>query len=369
MSLDRSKIKVCHLTSVHIRYDVRVFQKECISIADSGYNTYLIVNDDKPDEIKNNVKIISTGYKPKSRFDRFINANKIVYKKAIQINADIYHLHDPELLLYALKLKKNGKKVVFDSHEIYYYQIKLKKYIPKLFRNIVAYIYKTYEKYVLSKLDAVIVPCTINGGQNYFDKIAKKTVFINNYPKKDLYKPVDYSDKKEFVMCHAGSLTKERGIEEIIKLSHISKTKVIIGGKFDYNEYKDICDYVDYRGYLDNVGMQDMFNESSLGLSLIHCVGQYSIADNLPTKVYEYMLVGIPFVIQNNRTTKEFVKKYDVGTCVAVDNMNEIENVVNYYKNNPEVSKKKGNLGRDIILKKFNWENEAKRLIELYERM
>ncbi len=42
--------KVCHLTSAHQRYDVRIFQKECLSLAKHGYDVTLIVNDDLEDE-------------------------------------------------------------------------------------------------------------------------------------------------------------------------------------------------------------------------------------------------------------------------------------------------------------------------------
>ena len=52
-------IKVCHITTVHSnRYDVRIFEKECTSLAKAGYDVTLLVNDELPDEVKNNVKII-----------------------------------------------------------------------------------------------------------------------------------------------------------------------------------------------------------------------------------------------------------------------------------------------------------------------
>ena len=47
-------------------------------------------------------------------------------------------LYDPELLMHVARLKKIGKKVIFDSHENTYEQIKIKTYIPGIVRGFVA---------------------------------------------------------------------------------------------------------------------------------------------------------------------------------------------------------------------------------------
>ena len=108
-------IKICHITSAHPRYDTRILYKECTSLVNAGYEVILLVAEKKGSqhEINNGVSIIPVHFEPKNRFDRIFNSPKVMLKKALEVNADIYHFHDPELLQIALKLKKKKTKKEF----------------------------------------------------------------------------------------------------------------------------------------------------------------------------------------------------------------------------------------------------------------
>lgn len=108
-------IKVCHMTSAHDPEDIRIFHKECVSLAKAGYDVYLVQPGDSYE--KNGVHLVGLSAPAQGRMEHFLHSAKNAYKKALEVDADIYHLHDPELLGYGLKLKRRGKKVTFDSHE------------------------------------------------------------------------------------------------------------------------------------------------------------------------------------------------------------------------------------------------------------
>lgn len=369
-------IKVCHMTSVHNRYDVRIFKKECRSLANNGYEVTLLVNDDKDDEVIDSVKIISTKFLPKNRVDRIIKSGNKLYEKAIQVDADIYHFHDPELLPIGNKLKRSGKYVIFDSHENYYLQIKEKYYIPKIFRKIVSYFYFKYETYSVKKLDAVIFPCTFNG-KNPFKGRAKDTILIDNFPLLDelFYKYDDKEIKANKAICYVGGLTYNRGITNIIKASYKVGAKLILGGNFSpegyYEELINTKEYsgVDYRGFVNRGEVLRIYEESSIGICTFMNLGQYDKADNFSTKVYEYMSMGLPVIISDYPYAREILKNYEFGIAVDPENIDEIADAIEYLTNNLDIARKMGMEGRRAVKEKFNWGIEEKKLLELYKQL
>ena len=109
------KRNIAHLTSVHPAFDNRVFFKECRSLVQAGYNLALVAPH-KHDEIVEGIRIHAIP-KPRNRLKRMVGASAHVFRKAVELKADLYHFHDPELLPVGLILKARGKRVIYDIHE------------------------------------------------------------------------------------------------------------------------------------------------------------------------------------------------------------------------------------------------------------
>lgn len=174
-------IKVCHVTSVHPATDVRIFWKECISLC-KRYNVCLIAPN-TPEREEHGIHIYTVKL-PQNRIIRQNCLNK-VFDKMIDVNADVYHLHDPELMRLGIKIKKRGKKVIFDSHEDVPMQILCKEYLPKWTRRPISLIYSWYEKRMLKDYNALItVTPTI---LRRLSKINPVAYMVTNYPVLDEY--------------------------------------------------------------------------------------------------------------------------------------------------------------------------------------
>lgn len=336
----------------------------------------LIVNDDLDDEILHDVKIKSTKFQPKNRLQRMLNSNKQFLKLALQIDADIYHFHDPELLPVGNKLKKRGKRVIFDSHENYPLQIREKGYIPTFLRKIISKLYYHYETYSVKRIDAVIFPCTYNN-TTPFDGRAQRTILIDNYPwLSELYdKYLDDDSQKENAICHIGTLIHERGITHNIQAAYQANVKIILGGNLSPDDYeqqvRNMKEFsnVDYKGFLNRDAIVDVYRKSKIGLCTLLNVGQYNKSDHLPTKAYEYMSMGLPIIQSDSKYVRELLKTYEYGIPVDPENIDEMVEAIQYLLNHPEVAKEMGKNGRRAVKDRFNWEVEEKKLVALYESL
>ncbi|WP_204723345.1 glycosyltransferase [Fastidiosibacter lacustris] len=360
-------IKVAHLTSVHSRYDVRVFLKECVSLA-KKYNVSLVVADSKGDEVKNAVNIYDVG-KLHGRVNRIFKTTKKVLKKALELDADIYHLHDPELLLIAKKLKKAGKKVIFDAHEDLPAQLLSKPYLTVWKARLLSYMAAKYEKMVCSKTDGVVAATPFI--RDKFLKINKKTVDINNYPILDEVGQLINWNLKDGSFCYVGGVSKVRGIVEIIQavnLSRLSKA-YIVGGfespKFEQEVRKGLSKKIELIGWLCREGVREVYEKSIAGFVTLHPIINY--VDALPVKMFEYMSAGIPVIASNFALWREIIEGNNCGICVDPMKPEEIVQAINFLIANLDKAEEMGNNGRIAIEEKYNWGNESEKLLKFYK--
>lgn len=88
------QIKICHLTSAHPPFDVRIFHKEAKTLVKAGFQVVLIAQHHK-EEIADGVRIIPLPT-PKNRFERVTKITWKLFRAALREKADVYHFHDPE---------------------------------------------------------------------------------------------------------------------------------------------------------------------------------------------------------------------------------------------------------------------------------
>lgn len=369
----KKKISICHLTSVHTRYDIRIFIKECSSLARiNEFKVSLIVADGKGDEVKNNVNIFDVG-KTEGRINRFIKTTRKIFEKAKKLDCDIYHIHDPELIIIGLKLKNNGKKVIFDAHEDFPKQIKAKPYLNIFLKKTLPYFFELFEQLTLKRYNCIVTATPyIN---NKFLEINNSTININNYPIIGELSFVTKWENRNDTISYLGGISYIRGIIDLIRSLDKTKSDIKLNliGKFSDTNLELKCkempgfNKVNEYGFLNREEVANVLSTTKIGIVTFLPLPNH--IDSQPNKMFEYMSAGIPIITSNFPLWKDIVEGNNCGITVNPTSSTDIANAMDYLVKNDDIAKIMGENGKKAVIEKYNWAIEEKKLIKLYKEL
>ncbi|WP_089956968.1 glycosyltransferase family 4 protein [Limnohabitans sp. 2KL-3] len=363
--------KILHLTSAHSRDDTRIFLKMCLSLARGGYEVIQVVADGKGDYFYEGVQIIDVG-SCKGRLDRIRNSPKRVFKRAASLNADLYHLHDPELIPIGLKLKRLGKCVVFDFHEDVPKQLLGKPYLNKAALWCLSKSFAIFESYACKRFDGVIAATPFI--RNKFLTINPNTVDINNFPMLgELATDVEWGNKQAEV-CYVGGIAKIRGITEVCQAMGMVQTKArlnLCGGFSELGTKQSVKDLPGWQkvndlGFVDRLGVREVLSRSVAGLVTFHPLPNH--VDAQPNKMFEYMSAGIPVIASDFPLWREIIQGNDCGLLVDPLDPAAIAQAIDYLVSNPREAQRMGANGRKAVNERYNWAIEEQKLFAFYDR-
>lgn len=363
-------MKVAHLTSAHPRHDVRIFMKECRSLAAAGHEVTLVVADDDGDERRDGVFITGVG-RPHGRLQRMVHATRRVLRRALALRADVYHLHDPELLAVAPILKATGATVVFDSHEDVTLQIRGKHYLPTIARGAIANGYGLLERALCLAVDVIVAATPAI--RDKFRAQGLAAIDVNNFPRmEELPAPTDDRSRDDAV-CYVGGITTIRGIVEVVDAMALVRhpgTRLLLAGRFQEPGLQDRVrgrpgfGRVDDLGFLDRAGVRDVLQRSRVGLVTLHPVDNY--LESLPVKMFEYMSAGLPVVASDFPLWRDIIERSACGVCVSPLDPAAIAAAIDGLLDDPVRARRLGENGRRAVEERYNWDREAERLLGLY---
>ena len=153
-----AKPQVIHLASTHRPFDVRIFQKECRTLVEAGYEvTYIVPHTHH--EVCDGVQIRAVPL-PQTGRARLTQTLRQLYDAARATPPDaLIHFHDAELLPYMLRLKRQGRRIIYDAHEDTPRQVMHMAWIPKVARPFVARLMQRWERLAGLHFDGIIGVC------------------------------------------------------------------------------------------------------------------------------------------------------------------------------------------------------------------
>ena len=362
--------KVCHLSSVHTVFDIRIFTKECTTLADAGFDVIYVVPHDK-DEIKNKIKIIHIEKVKGSRYKRMTGIVWKVYKAALSVKADIYHFHDPELIPIGLLLKIKGKKVIYDVHEDLPRDILDKEWIGNIFLKMLFSWAASFMEWMGNIFFDGIITVTPTIAKRFS---TSKTIIIRNLPVVtdiDSIHPKSI-EKNNFSVVYTGGLTRIRGIKQLIDaMQYTEKTELWLLGEWETELYRSECETSNgwaKTKYFGNLTQNEAFAYTkSADAGVVNFLPVPNHITSMPNKAFEYMASSLPIIMSDFEYWKNIF-----ATCALFANPSDSKDIaekINLLRNNSILKERLGKEGRKIIDNDYSWESEKIKLIQYYEKI
>lgn len=370
VTIGRRQTRVVHLTSAHPAFDVRIFHKEACTLADAGYEVFLVaVHEGRT--VRNGVTVEGLSA-PSGRFRRMLFSPIRVLRTARRLRPDVCHIHDPELIPVGLVLKLLGSRVIYDAHEDLGLQVLNKTWIPRSLRRPASAFARLLERMASRWLDAVVA-ATPGVAVNF---PAERTTVVANYPKLAEFSGhgPDYHER-EAVVAYVGGVTLTRGAIEMIEAIELVPdalhARLVIAGRLqldvDETPFPPATDRVEYRGVIDRDGVQRLLSSARVGLVVLHPIPSY--LESYPVKLFEYMAAGLPVVASDFPLWKSIVSGAGCGLVVDPLDVKAVAAAIEALLADPAAAVEMGRRGRSAVEDTYSWHNEGEKLIAVYDRL
>lgn len=365
-------MKVVHITSGHDWYDARIFERQCMSLANTGNEVHLVGSFIESGR-KNGILLHPASSWPRGRWQRLVTASRDVMVRAAELKGHIYHFHDPSLLPWTHKLKeKNPRaKIIYDVHEDYPTQTLYREYIPKKLRGFASHTVGALEDRWIKNVDGIIA-ATPTIEQKFLKKNCR-AVSVCNYPRFDFAQSsrISYSERT-IPLVYVGGIEAHRGAREMVEVAQSLQQRLVLAGGISSTfrlELEGLRGWsnVEYRGQISRENVWSLLSESKIGLCLLHPLVNY--LDALPVKLFEYMASGIPVICSNFPLWQKIVDSAKCGICVDVNDVWQIESAVRKLIDNPGFAEEMGLRGREAVEKQFSWKSQETKLLTFYEEL
>jgi len=358
------------MTSVHRSDDVRIFGKECRTLAALGYDVHLIAASARS-EVRDGVHIWGAGTSATGgRLVRMTSTVAKVLRAARALDADVYHLHDPELLPAGLLLASQGKRVVYDAHEDLPADILDKSWIRPRLRSLVARSAELLEVFAAERFAAVVTATP-----SIHDRFARyrcHAVVVGNYPQlAEFEAAVPPPEGKDRAVCFVGGITEIRGVRVMVRAMADIDAKLLLAGRFLPPRLRD--EVAASPGWsqvveLGQIGRPEVMR--TLGRSMAGLVVYAPLANHWtaqPTKIYEYMAAGLPVIASDFPLWREIIEANACGLCVDPTDPIAVGRAIEWILDHPDETRAMGRNGRLAVERRFSWESERATLERLYQ--
>ena len=366
-------MRVVHLTSLHAPDDVRIFVKECRTLAAAGHEVHLVAPAAAL-ELRDGVRLHPlTGAVAEPGVRKLAGRLSAAWRSARALRADVYHLHEPELIPLAVLLRAAGNRVVYDAHEETPLEVRA-LHRSAAVGGLLALAWRAAER-VCGAAAHGIVAATPSIARRFPER---KTVVARNYPAADeaeRFRGPPHEGRPHDVV-YLGGVSAIRGAREIVAAIERVRdpdARLVIAGVMQPAALRSELEReagwarVDFRGWLSREGVAATLRDARIGLLTLHPVAAH--LESLPVKLFEYMAAGVPVVASDFPLWRQIVGGSGCGVLVDPLDAGAIAAAVDGLLGDPAAAAELGARGRTAFAERYSWRTEAAELLALYGRL
>ena len=372
-------MRICHITTFKLK-DARIYYRMCYGLAEQGLHAVLVAPEAPGEDLVVQCSAWNRRLARSSRFRRI----GLALRAALAEHADVYHIHEQELIPVALALKilRPSAAVVFDAREDYPALMRVKYWVPKPLRPLLALTAHAANRVASLCLDGIVAADP--DVENDFQLLgAKRTCVYYNFPTLSLFAPAcrvpsatradlvyvgGMSDRTGiFVLLDALALLAQEGIRPTVRLA--GYTDGIEGQKTIRHgiDLRGLTAQVELRGTLPYEEVPAWIRSGRIGLVPLLPLPKFM--KNITTKTFEYWACGLPVIASNLPPIRPFFTDGYNGILFEPGSAPDLARAIRLLLAAPAQGEAMGRNGQQQVCETWNNSSQTAGLLSFYKQL
>ncbi|RPH58189.1 MAG: glycosyltransferase [Acidobacteria bacterium] len=365
-----SGYRVVHVTSVHVWSDTRIFHRMCRGLSRRNWEVSLVAPN-VPAQTVDGVRVVGVRV-PTSRILRALVGGYRVIVAACAIDADLYHIHDPELLLWKWIFTVRKRPVVYDMHEYVPGAISTRRWVAPRLRKVLAVTWAVFERMALRRSLVILAEASYSKHYTWL----RNAVTILNMPDTETLLDISEAEKIDSVI-YVGRVSAARGSCQMLEaMDELRRRGVAVSldivGPIAERHKQELTEMLHRRGlecvtlhgYMKPLQAWQLAKRSVAGLAVLSPEPNY--IESFPTKMFEYMALGLPVVVSNFPLYRAVVDSSECGICVDPRDASALADAIERLMKDRPYARRLGANGRSAIQARYRWDRELDALEGFY---
>ncbi len=370
-------ISVVHLSVVHPPDEPRIYERECRTLAQAGYDVTYLAPGATPGRGDDGVRLAALPRRPRSQ--RWRDVAEIVTELR-RIRPFVVHVHDPELLVLLPLLRPFVPRLVADVHEYLPEQVLAKEYIPAAVRPAVSRASALALRGLSTWADGVVV--AYPGMLRQIGPRPRLQTVAPNYPRLAEFEgapPIaEVADDGRLRLAYIGGLSRMRGCAlmlDVMARLEAGDALLVLGGGFAAPDLEretlarlegGLRDRVRFLGRVPRVQVPRYLASVDIVWNPMMPSVQYALP-SVETKVYESAAAGVA-VLSSDLPDRDLVVREGFGIVVPPTVDGHLEGLRRLMADRAGL-RAMGERGRSAARERYSWEAVEGQLVDFYERL